>query len=235
VDFSLHGFLANTYILHVLVVLNAFTAGYIMVTAVKDINIKIGRYVLFTIGVLFAIAVGAVFKIPFMDLLLNPESEFRVPNYVTDPDVASAWLYAGGILGIIALANAIKSQDYISPQLSRILDYISPQLLRILSVVVAIWAIVVIYSGIKEFADYATKIAFFGICFYSGMAYAITYLVDPDQRTNKKIANVAGGLIFVALSLNAFTNYQIFSVTSYQEAGGGWEGGITTKQDELKN
>ena len=223
-DFSLHGFLANTYVLHVLVVLNAFTAGYIMVTAVKDINRPIGKYILFTIGVLFAIAVGAVFKIPFMDLLLNAESEFRVPNYATDPDVASAWLYAGAILGIIALASTIKGQDYISPQL-----------LRILSVVVAIWAIVVIYSGIKEFADYATKIAFFGICFYSGMAYAITYLVDPDQRINKKIANVAGGLIFVALSLNAFTNYQIFSVTSYQEAGGGWEGGITTKQDELKN
>ena len=223
-DFSLHGFLANTYVLHILVVLNAFTAGYIMVTAVKDINRPIGKYILFTIGVLFAIAVGAVFKIPFMDLLLNAESEFRVPNYATDPDVASAWLYAGAILGIIALASTIKGQDYISPQL-----------LRILSVVVAIWAIVVIYSGIKEFADYATKIAFFGICFYSGMAYAITYLVDPDQRINKKIANVAGGLIFVALSLNAFTNYQIFSVTSYQEAGGGWEGGITTKQDELKN
>ncbi len=223
-DFSLHGFLANTYVLHALVVLNAFTAGYIMVAAVKDINRPIGKYILFTIGVLFAIAVGAVFKIPFMDLLLNAESEFRVPNYATDPDVASAWLYAGAILGIIALASTIKGQDYISPQL-----------LRILSIVVAIWAIVVIYSGIKEFADYATKIAFFGICFYSGMAYAITYLVDPGQRISKKVANVAGGLIFVALSLNAFTNYQIFSVTSYQEAGGGWEGGITTKQDELKN
>ena len=99
-----------------------------------------------------------------------------------------------------------------------------------------LWAIYVVFGGILEFGAYATVILFFVICIGLGVATALHYYkVSDDLKLHKKLTYIFGGLVFAIISLNAFDNYTLVRETAYTEEAGGWEGGITTQQDKLKN
>ena len=210
--------IVSPLIFYTLLVLNSFTAGYLLVRSLTfSEKSKLIKYILFSLGLLFAIAVGGAFKAPgFIMFTGNAEKEAT----------QILWLFANALIGIIVAIDFFTGK--VPAMLKNILFYAGYAF--------GLWAIYVVFGGILEFGAYATVILFFVICIGLGVATALHYYkVSDDLKLHKKLTYIFGGLVFAIISLNAFDDYTLVRETPYTEEAGGWEVGITTQQDKLKN
>ena len=214
--------LSNQWVYHVILLLNAITAGQILFFAIRLNKAKILKIVVFSLGAMNAIAVGGALKDP--GFMLNQKSEPAYFDYDLVPELRVIWLFINALFGFYVLYSFMKNT-----KVSDSLFYIA--------FVVSAYGTFIVFYGIQEFGmRYMPVIIFFTICIYTAIGSLIYQIkVATDQRRNKRLSYIAVLAVFALVSLNTFTNYTLIRDTAYTGVSEGWEGGITTKQDELSN
>ena len=201
--------LSNQWINYSILLLNAIVAGQILWFAINIKSSKIFQYVIFTLGMSYAIAIGGIFK---------------APGFILNPEVEVFWLFVNALFGMFIIYSFIKNVS-------------TPGLLSYACMAFALIGSVTVFTGILEFGmRYMPTILFYTICIYSGVGLIIYQVkVATMQRMQKRLGYIAAGLIFTVVCLNAFDTYQLVRDTAYTDVSTGWEGGITEQQDELSN
>ncbi|MBT7543207.1 MAG: hypothetical protein HN613_04035 [Gammaproteobacteria bacterium] len=202
--------LSNQWIYNVILLLNAITAGQIIFFALKFNKAKIGKIILFSLGVMNAIAVGGALKDP--GFMLNAKAEPAYFDYDLAPELRVIWLFVNALFGLYVLYSFVKNT-----KVSDSLFYVA--------FLVAAYGTFIVFYGIQEFGmRYMPVIIFFTICIYTALGSVIYQIkVATDQRINKRLSYIAAGVFFAIVSLNTFTNYTLIRDTAYTDVSEGWE------------
>ena len=99
--------LSNQWIYNVILLLNAITAGQIIFFALKFNKAKIGKIILFSLGVMNAIAVGGALKDP--GFMLNAKAEPAYFDYDLAPELRVIWLFVNALFGLYVLYSFVKN------------------------------------------------------------------------------------------------------------------------------
>ncbi len=219
---SIYLMLSNQWVYYAILLLNAITAGQILFFAIKLNKARIIKFAVFTVGVMTAVAVGGAFKDP--GFMLNTEAAPAYFGYDLAPELRVIWLFANALFGLYVLYSFFKNT-----KVSDSLFYIA--------LAVGAYGTFIVFYGILEFGmRYMPVILFYTICIYTSVALVIYQMkVATDQRKHKRLTYIAVGVVFALVSLNTFQNYTLIRDTAYTGVSEGWEGGITTQQDELSN
>ena len=81
--------LSNQWINYSILLLNAIVAGQILWFAINIKSSKIFQYVIFTLGMSYAIAIGGIFK---------------APGFILNPEVEVFWLFVNALFGMFIIA-----------------------------------------------------------------------------------------------------------------------------------
>ena len=214
--------LTNQWVYNAMLLLNAVVAGQILFFAIKLNKARIIKFVVFTLGVMTAVAVGGAFKNP--GWMLNTEAAPAYFGYDLAPELRVIWIFVNALFGLYILYSFLKNT-----KVSDSLFYIA--------LGVAAYGIFIVFYGIQEFGmRHMPVILFYTICIYSGVALVIYQIkVATDQKRNKRLIGIVSGAFFALICLNTLQNYTLIRDTAYTDVSEGWDGGITTQQDELSN